>query len=192
MDEAINTLQIDKRTRVSVYYDDMPDDPCNCSDGISVHALEMDTHYYPPPCGDDTQRTAISAIYENNDDYKTPLKKHFDRIGTIYEIVDLYTDREWIGKFVFYIEPGKIEEIGAENAKRYLLHIIEKYKQYCMGYVYTVTFEKLETWRNSRGDKRQTWEVRDSICGVYEDVFDDKTLWSIAKEYFGVKTKKAM
>ena len=35
------------------------------------------------------------------------------------------------------------------------------------GDVYCLTLETLETWHNSRGDSRETWETTDIIGGVY-------------------------
>ena len=183
----ITTVQINEKLRVSAYYDEVLEDPRDWNTYVSIHPLKRNGMYIPPNPGDNTNEYEIDEIYSHNDNYETAIKKHFTRLNTLCEIVNLNCDRSWIGEFVFYIEPEKINEIGKGHEQQYLDVTIKEYKQYASGEVYTVAIEKLETWTNTKGDTKETWETEDSLCDIYENVYDDDTLLLIASEYFGIE-----
>ena len=183
----INTVQINEKLRVSAHYDECTEDPRDWDTYVSIHPLRMNGRYIPPNPGDNTNEYEIDDIYSHNDNYETAIKKHFTRLNTLCEIVNLNCDRSWIGEFVFYIEPEKINEIGKGHEQHYLDSTIKEYKQYASGEVYSVAIEKLETWANTKGDTKETWETEDSLCDIYENVYDDDTLLLIASEYFGIE-----
>lgn len=185
--DSINTVQINERLRVSAYYDEFSEDPRDWNTCVSVHPLRMNDRYIPPNPGEDTSGDILDEIYQYNDDYETAIKKHFARLHTLCKVVDLNCARSWIGEFVFYIEPSKINEIGKGYEKQYLDATTTEYKQYASGEVYSVVVERLETWTNTQGDTKETWETEDSISGIYEDVYDDDTLLLIASDYFGIE-----
>lgn len=188
--EAINTVQINKKTRVVAYYDEFADNPTeNFSDVVSIHEIKKTTHKSGMDSGADTSGSAIDSIYEYNDDYETKIEKHFQKQGTACKVLDLEASRHYYGEFVFYIEPSKLEEIGPDAAG-YLDDCIAEYQQYLDGNIYIVAVEKLVVYRSSVGGKIEQWEQIDSVSGVYDDVYDDEKLLELASDFFGIKKSK--
>lgn len=186
--DTINTVQINKKTRVAAYYETDAIKPDEFNDVVSVHAIRSNNRYYGPTPGNDTSASVLDEIYQYNDNYAAAIEKHFKRLGTVCKVVDINSGRDWVGEYVFYVEPTMIKDIG--NPEEYLKVCIDEYKQFAEGDVYTVTLEKLQVWKNSRGEKREEWEIVDSIGNIYADVYDEKTLLELGLDYFGVKPSK--
>ena len=194
-DDPVEMIPIDDDTRLVVYYDPDVTNPLDDHvEGVSVHTLTVNRIFRSaPPAGDDSHGdaidTIIDALWRSDDDVSAALATHFARAGLPHRIVDMTTDRDWVGRFVWYLEPETVAENQALaplwTGLDYLDGVIAEYEQWARGEVYIVQLQKRVVWRRvDAPEDRETWEVSDSIGKCYLNETD--TAVDVAREHFDI------
>lgn len=179
--EHVETFQLSETSRLVVDYDEASWSDCPLDwepDNLYVavinqpyrhnSTIERDTVPHNVPIDE------IRDYAADDDELVEALGRHFARKGydMLYRRWRGYSQGDWLDYVIATPSTG-------DNRARSMARALETWLS---GEVYCLTLETLETWHNSRGETRETWEVSDSVCGVY---LNDITLEN-CKEVMGI------
>jgi hypothetical protein len=208
MSDAIETYEVSPTERIVVSYDEDASSECprDWQENISVHRINQNTRYHAPSPGTDSHGDQLEEIFQNvgvesyrsgyqlSDEITAAVVKHFERAGLPFIIAEHNADRDWVGTFIWYLEPKEVEANRALSPDwdpmPLLDGCIETYRQWANGEVYNLDYQKLHTWTDDAdGTKRSTWETEDSLGGNYFDPNDEDEVLSTAREHFAMTEK---
>ena len=180
MDDNLNIIEIGPTRRVTISADEFAYDDCplDWEDEIFVHilrepylsrsTLSRDTVPWTVPVRD------IEDHAEDAEDVGAALVKHFQRRGWRASVAS------WTG-----YSQGDWREYIIAAPDNYLPALVETLNQWLSGDVYVLSAEELITWRNDAGDTRETWEMVESVSGIYSELWDDGEILSEVSNFMG-------
>lgn len=164
--EHVETFQLTGTSRIVVDYDETSAFDCPLDwepDNLYVavinepywhhSTLERDTIPHSVPIDEMRDYAA------DDDELVEALRRHFSRKGCtmLYRKWRGYSQGDWLD----YVIAAPSADV---NRAQDMANSLETWLS---GDVYCLTLETLETWHNSRGETRETWETTDVIGDVY-------------------------
>ena len=179
--EHVETFNLTETNRIVVEYDESSGFDCPLDwepDNLYVTVIK-EPYRHSSNIGRDTvpHNVPIDKIRDyaaDDDELVEALTRHFARRGYNMEY------RRWRG----YSQGDWLDYVIATPSTddNRALCMARSLETWLSGDIYVLALETLETWHNSRGDSRETWETTDVIGGVY---INDMTLEN-CREVMGV------
>ena len=164
--EHVETFHLTETSRIVVDYDESSwsDCPLNWEPDNLYVAIINEPYHYRSNIGRDTvpHNVPIDEIRDyaaDDNELVEALGRHFARRGYDMEYSQWrgYSQGDWLDYVIATPSTG-------DNRARSMARALETWLS---GDVYCLALETLETWHNSHGDSRETWETTDIIGGVY-------------------------
>lgn len=182
---SVETITLTDTSRLVVSYDEdcQGENPREWREAVSVHPLRLHDHFNPPAPGLDSHGSDVEEILEwlplarfergYREARDEAIAKHFTRAGIPFIIHEYNSYRDYVGDFVWYVEPDSTDGEGWTIDS--VRSEIETYEKWAAGEVYNVDLERLETWvklgehGEATAEMRDDWERVESIGGCYLD-----------------------
>lgn len=183
----INTYQLTPSYRVSVDYDDTPQESAECWYDTVFYEVESCSNLGIHNGRADVV-TALEGVEEavNNYDYDSPdsvavaLIKHLERHGykAVYRTFAGVCPSDWCNAVVAV---RTSENVALEGA-------ISDWDRWYTNDYYVLTLERRHVWHDAAGDTLETWDTVDSLGHVeFDNVYDSDEVTRAARWYFDVE-----
>ena len=173
--DVIETIDIDEKLRLRVYYDYDPGFPLGEA-GDDYILLTRRHHGWD--CRSNVPGKTIrdfDPILEYADNIGMALTKHLTRKG--YRVVS----HEWRGysqgEYLYYVLGIDLDDSAND---KYLLEEAKRYEAWLSGDAYVVTLERAHVWRDDDGQTMITWDTIDALGGCY--LTRDYTAQDVARD----------
>lgn len=209
-DDAVETIEVDDTTRVTLHYDDNPENPRTAFDPITSARTVDELHHVIDVGNDDFPGDLDRAHQElwhfGRNMYANAYNPGGDTVARwarIFYGITIVTDYDGTSErgTWWWVEPEKMAEAWPEleqGSPEYVAKEIEaidsditEYQAWAEGHVYGIALEKRETWvklgteEDHDPETRTDWEIEESCWGFY--INDNYTFEQAAREHGYIK-----
>ena len=180
MNDNLEVIEISPTRRITINADlfSCNDCPLDLEDEIFLYILREPYLSHSTLNRDKVPWTVpvreIEEHADDADDVGAALIRHFQRNGWHASV------ESWTG----YSQGDWLEYVIA-TPDNYLPSLVDTLGHWLSGDVYVLSAEELVTWRNDAGDTWETWEMIESVSGIYSELWNDAEILSEVSNFMG-------